>query len=209
MVVADLRYNLNDFIKGMKRLSILVVLCGGLAMTSCKKEKKTEVIEPLEEVIEFQEPKADALGSDVVLGVSNFIKNELLTEADLKAMAETDRQFKLYSIDLNNDGKKETFVSLSGSYFCGSGGCTMLLLDSNYKLITKFTVMQGSVFVEPTVENDWKVLTVKSGGEWKSLVYASGTYPSNPSVVAKASYDAPSGHAEVVFDEKQLEVYEF
>lgn len=194
----------------MRRVSIVAVLLVGIAFVSCKKEKKVETIEPLEEVIEFQEPKADAVGSDIVLGVSNFLKNEFLTEADLKVMTDTDRQFKLYTVDLNGDGKKETFVSLEGTYFCGSGGCTMLLLDSTYKLITKFTVMQGAIFVEPTVENDWKVLTVKSGGEWKKLVYADGTYPSNPSILEKAPYDAPSGHAEVIFDQEQkLDVYEF
>ncbi|MEK6493850.1 hypothetical protein [Myroides odoratimimus] len=194
----------------MRRVSIVAVLLVGIAFVSCKKEKKVETIEPLEEVIEFQEPKTDAVGSDIVLGVSNFLKNEFLTEADLKVMTDTDRQFKLYTVDLNGDGKKETFVSLEGTYFCGSGGCTMLLLDSTYKLITKFTVMQGAIFVEPTVENDWKVLTVKSGGEWKKLVYADGTYPANPSILEKAPYDAPSGHAEVIFDQEQkLDVYEF
>ncbi|MDR0228824.1 MAG: hypothetical protein LBI72_07155 [Flavobacteriaceae bacterium] len=194
----------------MKKLSIAVIALLAVAVVSCKEKKKEEIIEPLEEVIEFQEPKADAVSSEIVLGVSNFLTKKLLTEADLNTMSATDRQFKLYTTDLNGDGKKEIFVNLTGSYFCGSGGCTVLLLDSTYKLITKFTVMQGSIFVEPTTENDWKVLTVKSEGEWKSLVYADGTYPSNPSIVEKAKYDAPSGQAVVVFDEaQQLDVYEF
>lgn len=194
----------------MKKLSIAAVALLAVAFVSCKEKKKIEEIEPLVEAIEFYEPKTEGIASEVVLGVSNYIKNSLLTEAELNRISSLDRQFKLYVTDLNGDGKKEIFVSMTGSYFCGSGGCTVLLLDSNYKLITKFTVMQGSIFVEPTTENDWKVLTVKSEGEWKSLLYANGTYPSNPSVVEKAKYDAPSGHAEVAFDESQkLDVYEF
>jgi len=61
----------------MRRISIVAVLLVGIAFVSCKKEKKIEAIEPLEEVIEFQEPKADAVGSDIVLGVSNFLKKSL------------------------------------------------------------------------------------------------------------------------------------
>ncbi|MDR2223637.1 MAG: hypothetical protein LBE34_13045 [Flavobacteriaceae bacterium] len=193
----------------MKRLSVIALVLG-ITLVSCKDKKKIETIEPLEEVIEFQEPPADAVSSEIVLGVSNFIKDSLLAGVDAKAIPAADRQFKLYTIDLNGDGKKEIFVSLTGTYFCGSGGCTVLLLDSTYKQITKFTVMQTPIFVEPTIENGWKVLTVKSQGEWKSLVFANETYPSNPSVVAKVSYDAPSGHAEAVFDPNKTEnVYEF
>lgn len=194
----------------MKKLSIATVALLTVAFVSCKEKKKIEEIEPLVEAIEFYEPKTEGIASEVVLGVSNYIKNSFLTEADLKVIPSLDRQFKLYATDLNGDGKNEIFVSLVGSYFCGSGGCTMLLLDSNYKLITKFTVMQGSIFVEPKTENDWKVLMVKSEGEWKSLVYADGTYPSNPSVVEKSKQDGPSGQAVVIFDEAQkLDIYEF
>lgn len=194
----------------MKRVSIVALLLLGVAFTSCKEKKKVEVIEPLEEVFELQEPKANAVASEIVIGVSNYIKHKLLTDSELKSIPSLDRQFKVYAIDLNGDGKKEIFVSLTGTYFCGSGGCTLLLLDSNFSLITKFTVMQGPIFVEPIAENEWKVLTVKSGGEWKSLVYTNGTYPSNPSVLTEASYSAPSEYSEVVFDqEKKLDIYEF
>lgn len=189
----------------MRKVSIAIVVLLAVAFVSCKEKKKIQEIEPVEEVIEFYEPKTETIASEVVLGVSNYIKNSFLTEADLKVIPSLDRQFRLYATDLNGDGKNEIFVSL-----VGSGGCTMLLLDSNYKLITKFTVMQGSIFVEPKTENDWKVLMVKSEGEWKYLVYADGTYPSNPSVVEKSKQDGPSGQAVVIFDEAQkLDIYEF
>ncbi|MTG97182.1 hypothetical protein GJV76_03375 [Myroides sp. BIT-d1] len=194
----------------MKRISMIAILLGGLAFVSCKKEQKAATVVPAEVVTEQQESKAETSLSEVATGVSDFLKTEFLTEADLKVVAEADRQFRMYLVDLNNDGKKEIFVSLAGSYFCGSGGCTMLLLDSTYKLITKFTVMEGAVFVEPTMENEWKILNVKSGGEWKKMVYTNGTYPTNPSILEKAPYDAPSGHAEVVFEQgNTLDIYTF
>jgi hypothetical protein len=42
---------------------------------------------------------------------------------------------------------------------------------------------------------------VKDAGVFKELTFENGSYPSNPSVLPKAPYDAPSGHAQVMFDD--------
>ncbi|MFD0700909.1 hypothetical protein [Myroides pelagicus] len=186
----------------MKKLPYLVILFGALALVGCKQEKKEETTPS----VEVQEIKEDATEK----AIGEYITSSLLSAEELPLLTEADRQFQFYAIDLNNDGAKEFFVRLSGPYFCGTGGCTVLLLNAEYQLITKFTVMQGAIFAEPTLENTWRVLTVKSEGEWKSLVYANGTYPTNPSVLEKAPYDAPSGHAVVIFDEDEnLESHKF
>ena len=54
------------------------------------------------------------------------------------------RRFIFFEYDLNEDGKKEIFVGLRGSYFCGSGGCTTYLLDNQGNIITKFSVSRDS-----------------------------------------------------------------
>ena len=46
----------------------------------------------------------------------------------------------------------------------------------------------------------WRILLTKSQGDLKELIYNDGSYPPNPSMVDKAIYDAPSGHAEIMFD---------
>jgi hypothetical protein len=109
----------------------------------------------------------------------------------------------MYKIDLNGDGKDEYFVRLMGSYFCGSGGCTFLLLDRYSEIITKFTVMRPPIYVSVEKENGWRKLMVESEGKYKELVFDGKSYPSNPSVVA-GSEKAPRNDYEVLFDDVKL-----
>lgn len=135
--------------------------------------------------------------------IKDYLNDKFLTDEDKRVISERDRKFKFYEIDLNEDGKNEIFVNLTSPYFCGTGGCTILLLSNGLELITKFTVTNSPIFVEPTLKNGWKILSVYSNTEWKQLVYSDGKYPSNPSVLKKAPYDAPSGHAEMIFGENE------
>ncbi len=131
--------------------------------------------------------------------LKSFLKNYV--GADYEDLQDMDKKFQFYKKDLNGDGNEEIFVRLMGSYFCGSGGCTFLLLDSYGEVITKFTVTRAPIFIEPSKVNGWSLLLVKDSGVFKELVYENGSYPPNPSVLPKAPYDAPSGHAEIMFDE--------
>ena len=103
---------------------------------------------------------------------------------------------------MNNDGKQELFINFITPYFCGSGGCTLLLLDNNWKTITRFTVTSTPLMIEPNKEQKWAVLMVKDNGVWKDLLYKNGKYPSNPSLLSKSKVDAPSGHAQVIFSDE-------
>jgi len=147
---------------------------------------------------------------ELVVNIRNFLINDYLKN-DLEYLPESDRKFQFYKIDLNDDGSSETFVRFMTSYFCGSGGCTFLLLDNNEEIITRFSVTRAPIFIEKTKRNGWAVLLVKDAGIFKELVYENGTYPSNPSLLPKAPYDKSSGHAEVLFDESNsnIKTYEF
>jgi hypothetical protein len=142
--------------------------------------------------------------------LKNFLTLEFLKD-DLEFLQPNDRKFQFYKIDLNADGNEEIFVRLMGPYFCGSGGCTFLLLDKYGEIITKFTVTRAPVFVESTKVNGWSLLLVKDSGVFKELIFKDGTYPNNPSVLDKAPYDAPSGHAQVMFDDENFacQTFEF
>lgn len=142
--------------------------------------------------------------------IKNFLVNDFLKD-DLSFLKDNDRKFQFYKIDLNGDGNDEIFVRFMGPYFCGSGGCTFLLLDKYGEIITRFTVTRAPIFVESNKINDWSLLLVKDSGVFKELTFKDGSYPSNPSMLPKAPYDAPSGHAQVLFHDELYEskTYEF
>lgn len=177
-----------------------------MSVVACKKVDHTEVVpnvsqEQTEKSNSAENVRVEEQHSKMTLAIKEYLNNTFLTAADKRVISEDEKKFSFYEIDLNNDGNKEIFINLKSPYFCGSGGCTVLLLSDKLNLISKFTVTNTPIFAEPTVKNGWKVLSIKSSGEWKELIYADGKYPENPTVLKKASYDAPSGHAEVIFSE--------
>ncbi len=92
------------------------------------------------------------------------------------------RKFVFSEQDLNGDGSNEIFVGTTGPYFCGSGGCTVLLLDANGLLINRFTVVGYPLFVDSEKSNGWYDLVVPSGNKKRLLKFDGKKYPSNPSV---------------------------
>lgn len=147
---------------------------------------------------------SESVNDPLALKLKKYLAEEYLTEADNRAIEEKDRIFQLYEIDLNNDGNKEVFVNFVSPYFCGSGGCTLLLLNSDLKLITKFTVTRTPIYAEKELANGYKKLLNESGGEWKELIYDGKQYPSNPTLLKKSKIEQPSYEAEIIFDEKYL-----
>ncbi len=133
--------------------------------------------------------------------IKNFLVQDYLKD-DLSLLQDIDRKFQFYKVDLNGDGKDEIFVRFMSPYFCGSGGCTFLLLNDLGEVITRFSVTRAPIFVESKKINGWSLLLVKDAGVFKELTFKDGSYPSNPSVLPKAPYDAPSGHAEVLFHDE-------
>lgn len=144
---------------------------------------------------------AQSTDQQTAANIKNFLVNDYLKD-DLSFLQAIDRKFQFYKIDLNGNGNNEIFVRFMSPYFCGSGGCTFLLLDKYGEVITRFSVTRAPIFVEPSKVNGWSLLLVKDSGVFKELTFQDGTYPSNPTVLPKAPYDAPSGHAQVMFHDE-------
>ncbi|HSN47576.1 MAG TPA: hypothetical protein VLR29_02335 [Flavobacterium sp.] len=162
------------------------------------KIQKTEKIIIKNSSIEYAEGTTDE-------AIAGRIKHYLTTDYlknDLEFMSKEDRKFQFQTVDLNNDGRQELFINFITSYFCGTGGCTLLLLDHDWKTITRFTVTSTPLMIEPNKQQKWSVLMVKDNGVWKELVNENGKYPSNPSLLSKSKMDAPSGHAQVIFSDE-------
>ncbi|MDB0601547.1 hypothetical protein PL373_10385 [Tenacibaculum maritimum] len=155
--------------------------------SSCYKQtkRKNNINNSSDKEIVIQEKKQNEANTKDILSqrIKNYLTTVFLDESDLKIMPVEDRKFQYTTIDLNNDGTDEIFVYLNSISFCGSGGCTFLLLNPNLNLITEFTVTRPPILVSDTMENNWKKLYLLSDG-YREMVYnvQNKSYPANPSV---------------------------
>jgi hypothetical protein len=131
--------------------------------------------------------------------IANWLKYEHLKN-DYEFLTDNDKKFQLAEIDLNGDGENEVFINFFSSYFCGTGGCSILLLNNSLKPITNFSVMRTPLYIQKETINNWNTILVKSGGKFRKLIYENGHYPSNPSIVEALDYE-PSGHDLLLFDD--------
>lgn len=199
----------NNLLKKYYIMKKLFFIFSLVCVLGCKDQKtntpktneepqKTETTQPIKsnKVIYASASDDDQMAANI----KNFLTLDYLKN-DLSLMTENDRKFQFYKVDINGDKKDEYFVNLMSPYFCGTGGCTVVLLDHESNVINRFTVMETPIYLENNKTNKWKNILVFSKGKLKVLEYKNGKYPSNPSVVSDAPYDAPSGHAIVMFDE--------
>jgi hypothetical protein len=93
--------------------------------------------------------------------------------------------------DLNADGTPEAIVYLTIKKWCGSGGCTMLILErtgSSWRVVTKTTVTRPPIRVLKKISNRWHNIGVwvEGGGIHPGyeaeLVFDGKTYPTNPTI---------------------------
>ena len=185
-----------------QRILLAIVTLTLFACGNKKEESKVEnkiTIDTVNTPIATEEKASELITDSTEIKLKNFMIKDYIKD-DIKLLMEADHQFQFENVDLNGDTIPETFVRFSSPYYCGSGGCTFLLLDNKQKMITKFTVMDAPIFVEKTVKNGWSILLVKDHGILKELVFNEKKYPYNPSVLPKAPYDAPSSETTVLFD---------
>jgi len=105
--------------------------------------------------------------------------------------------------DLDGDGKNEAIVHLTGSDYCGSGGCNTLILKRNadsWKIVTSMTITHPPIRVLENVVHGWHSIAVFVAGGGilpgyeAELAFNGKTYPSNPStVLAKKSSKRANG----------------
>ncbi|ULQ53337.1 hypothetical protein [Flavihumibacter fluvii] len=111
------------------------------------------------------------------------LQEEYRSDLEKNIIDSISRKFIFFEYDLNDDGYKEIFVGLTGPYFCGSGGCTIYLLDHQSKLINTFTVAGYPIVIDNNKTNGFKDLFIHSGNKDRIVKFDGKKYPSNPSML--------------------------
>ncbi len=96
------------------------------------------------------------------------------------------------SVDLRDDGAPEFVVYLTGRSWCGSGGCTMLILrpeGQSYKVFAKIMIVRSPIRVLAAKSHGWHDIAVRvqGGGIVQAyearLSFNGKSYPSNPTTI--------------------------
>jgi hypothetical protein len=121
-------------------------------------------------------------------------------------------------VDLRDDGRQEVIVYVTDQHFCGSGGCTALILapeGSSYRLVTGVTLARLPIRVLRTKSNGWHDLGiwVQGGGVQQGyearLSFDGETYPRNPSVPpASRIAEKPAGEIVIPVNAKGKFLYQ-
>ncbi|MBP7370200.1 MAG: hypothetical protein KA902_02055 [Arenimonas sp.] len=93
-------------------------------------------------------------------------------------------RYTVVRTDLNGDGKNEVFVYLMGGFFCGSGGCNLLVFSQGmdgYSLLANISTSDPPIIVADTQSNGysdfWRMQSVGAGSsEYVQHIYQDGKY---------------------------------
>jgi hypothetical protein len=94
--------------------------------------------------------------------LSGFLRNYLGQPTDETRTTRYSAAF----VSLRDDGKREVIVYLTGSAWCGTGGCTMLVLvpeGVSFKVITKMPVVLPPISVLMAKSSGWHDICIVTG----------------------------------------------
>lgn len=166
-------------------LSFLV--CSLQACTMDKKTEETAEEETQTEENSVEETPAFDIGADDgadaarAQEIADVLTATLIAD-ELEYLLPEQRTFQYAEADLNEDGSKEVLIQFRNSYFCGTGGCTYILMTAAGELITEFSVSDAPFYVLAEKSNGWHDLVIPQGGVYNRMVFNGKSYPSNPSV---------------------------
>ena len=124
---------------------------------------------------------------------------ELTSEAQLKNI-----RFMELETDLDNDYQNREFlIYVMDPMLCGTGGCSLYIVDSNGKTLSYMTVTKLPVYtIMPTAESQqtdkgkWRDLFVWSNGAFRQLKHDGTAYPNNPSMEPEVKESEIVSHPE-------------
>lgn len=139
-------------------------------------------------------PDAKATLDPVIADVKAQLAKDFTTEPDSWQSAQ---------VDVTGDGQKEFLLMPQSMDWCGSGGCTLLVVEQRngtWTVISQSTVTRAPIRVSENKTNGWFDLIVHSNGADHVLKSDGKKYPLNPSMQPKAT-DAEINNSSVVIGE--------
>jgi hypothetical protein len=99
--------------------------------------------------------------------------------------------FRYALADLDGDKQDDALALLVGPFWCGTGGCTMLVfraVGDGYKFVSDSSVTREPIRVSTQTSHGWYDLIVGTKGTGDVLMQYDGQrYPSDPSTLAPAT----------------------
>jgi len=115
-------------------------------------------------------------------------------------------QYRQTDHDLNGDGSTEHIILATSRYWCGTGGCTLFVIQATgegFTLVSRTTIVNTPVRLLDTETNEWRDLEFRARADaftsWRvKLTFDGSGYASNPTVPpAERVTDLPG---EVILD---------
>jgi hypothetical protein len=113
-------------------------------------------------------------------------------------------RYAIARTDLNGDGKDEVFVYLMGPYFCGTGGCKLLLFSQGadgYSLLASIPISDPPVIVAQTQHEGYADFWRMQSGGGAPAQYVRHTYKGGKYVEASRTPIATKPAGQVVLGE--------
>jgi hypothetical protein len=134
---------------------------------------------------------SDAELEAAILSAAPDYKADIVSDPSMKS------RYVAVRADLNSDGKDEVFVYLKGGFFCGSGGCNLLLFSQGmdgYSLLADISTSDPPIIVSE-VKNDgyadfWRMQSGGGPSEYVQHSYQNGKYSEKSRI---PSAKAPAG----------------
>jgi hypothetical protein len=102
-----------------------------------------------------------------------------------------DSRYAIAWANLDGDPRPEALIYMQGRYWCGSGGCNLLVVRAQYgswRIVSEIRLARPPILVLDTRNRGWRDLAVSvSGGGIQPgyqarLRFDGRTYPSNPTL---------------------------
>ena len=121
------------------------------------------------------------------------------------------------SVKTKEKATQEQIVYVSGQGWCGSGGCTLLILepgDSSFKVLGRVTIVQPPVRLLPSMAHGYPDIGVRVQGGgiqpgYEAVLSFDGTtYPNNPSLPPARRMKSSQGKEIITGAENSFPLYD-